>query len=412
LLLLSIFDIILTAMHPEIALLWDNYTSHLRKWFYNPDIEAAAITLAAAAAHFHKDSDPCWLFIIGPSSGDKTSICIQSISGLSQVHMHGDLTAKTFLSGYTGTAHPSLLHQIGSGIMSFKDFTTFLSKSPEEQAQIISQLREIYDGSFSKATGKGIPIRWEGKLTVIAAATLEFEKAWSIHRKMGERFVQVRIDRKKGIEQSQFAQRQRGFESFIHAETKKRAREFFQAIPPIINPPPLLSDTQVKRVAAMVEILAHCRTSVPRDPKTNTINDYPDIENSGRASKLVAGLIANHAALFRRAQITEFDMSIGARIVQNTIPRARYKILQLVPIQGIVGQDRLALASGLPLPTVDTIVEDLEHLGVLKVKHNTVVANEVSLTPEVQSLWLEAFPPSGYHQAPQLEQPVHGQQVN
>src|SRR5437762_963555 len=86
---------------------WDDYTNHIKKWFFNPDLEAVQVTLAAAASHFHKDCDPLWLFILGPSGGDKTSLCINSLLELSQVHMQGELTAKTFLSGYTGTAHPS-----------------------------------------------------------------------------------------------------------------------------------------------------------------------------------------------------------------------------------------------------------------------------------------------------------------
>src|SRR5438445_4197967 len=164
---------------------WEAYTTHVKRWFFQPDLEAVRVTLAAAASHFHKDCDPFWLFILGPSGADKTSLCINSLLDLPQVHMQGELTAKTFLSGYTGTAHPSLLHQIGSGILAFKDFTTFMSKRPEEQAEIASQLREIYDGSFVKNTGKGITISWKGKITVIAAATPALERAWASRRDLG-----------------------------------------------------------------------------------------------------------------------------------------------------------------------------------------------------------------------------------
>src|SRR5215472_2555348 len=108
---------------------WNEYVAFLRKWFFNPDIQAAEITLSAVAAHFYKDSEPAWLFILGPSSGDKSSICIRQVTDLPLVHPCGDLTFKTFLSGYTGLPNTSYLHRIGnSGILSFKDFTTFLSK--------------------------------------------------------------------------------------------------------------------------------------------------------------------------------------------------------------------------------------------------------------------------------------------
>lgn len=379
---------------------WNAYVSHLREWFYNPDIEAARITLAAVASHWHKDCDPCWLFILGPSSGDKTSICINSLLDIPEVHMKGELTSKTFLSGYTGTAHPSLLHQIGSGVLAFKDFTTFMSKRPEEQAEIASQLREIYDGKFVKDTGKGVTISWQGKMTVIAAATPALERAWASRRDLGERFLQVRISRKDGIQQSEFAQRQRGKEEFISSTMRRLAKAFFQATPAITNPPPALSPAQMTRVAAMAEFVSHCRGSVIRHPITNAICDLPQVENSGRMSKALASMISNHAALFRRREITEEDMDIGRRVALNTIPATRTLIIDHIPLSGSIGTDRLQALTGLPDSTINFITTDLEALGVLRILHAQVVANECSLHPSARNLWNQAFNPLS--QAPQM----------
>jgi hypothetical protein len=376
---------------PIIQEAWIAYTSHLKQWFFNPDIEAARIVLAVAASHFHKDCDPVWLFVTGPSSGEKSSLCINSLLNLPQVHMVGELTSKTFLSGYTGTANPSFLHQVQSGILAFKDFTTFMSKRPEEQAEIASQLREIYDGSFSKNTGKGIPITWKGKMTVIAAATPALERAWATRRDLGERFLQVRISRKDGLLQSEYAQRQRGYEEFISTTMKSLATAFFQLSPPITNPPPKLSSEQMTKVAAMAELVSHCRGTVPRHPITNAIVDLPQIENSGRMSKAIASLISNHAALFRRDKVEDEDINIGKRVALNTIPATRSLVIDTVPITGSILSDRLQLVTGLPESTISMLVGDLESLGVLRVQHNNVVANEISLTPQIQGLWRQAF---------------------
>lgn len=380
------------STHPEIEKAWTAYTDHVKEWFFNPDLEAVRITLAAAASHFHKDCDPLWLFILGPSSGDKTSLCINSLLDLSQVHMKGDITSKTFLSGYTGTAHPSLLHQIGSGILAFKDFTTFMSKRAEEQSEIASQLREIYDGSFAKDTGKGVSIKWVGKITVIAAATPALERAWSSRRDLGERFLQVRISRKDGMQQSEFAQRQRGKEDFISSTMRRLALAFFShSNPSITNPPPRLIPTDMSRVAAMSEIVSHCRGAVPRHQITNAICDLPQIENSGRMSKALASLISNHAALFRRTEIIEEDIKVGRRVALNTIPATRSLIIDSIPLEGAISTDRLQLVTGLPESTISYIVGDLEALGVVRVQHNAVIANEITLTPLIARLWRQAF---------------------
>src|ERR1700753_2438205 len=65
---------------------WEAYCSHVRKYFYAPDLEAMEIVLAACAAHFHKGSDPAWLLVLGPSGGDKTSVIINSLLEISSVH--------------------------------------------------------------------------------------------------------------------------------------------------------------------------------------------------------------------------------------------------------------------------------------------------------------------------------------
>jgi hypothetical protein len=385
---------------------WTSYTAHLNKWFFKPDIEAVRIVLSVAAAQFHKSCDPVWLMVLGPSSGDKTSICINSLLDIPNVHMKGDLTPKTFLSGYTGTANASLLHQISNGILAFKDFTTMGSKRAEDQAEIAAQLREIYDGSFVKDTGKGNPISWKGKLTVIAAATVQFESKWAARRDLGERFIQVRIARKDGVEQGERAQRQRGFEEHITKTTRNLAREFFQATPPIINPPPKLSTHQMRRVAAMSEIVSHCRGVVSRNQYSGAIDEIPSVENSGRMSKELGSLIANHAALFRKETIDESDMGIGRRVALDCIPHKRAGVLEHIPLNGTIGTDQLRLLVGLPESTMGYIIGDLEALGALRVVHNSVIANEVSLTPLIQQLWAQAFDPLSQIPEGQVAPPV------
>src|SRR5271157_980766 len=51
---------------------WNEFVTHLNTWFYDVDIEAVAIVLSTTISHFNKDSLAAWLFVIGPSGGDKT----------------------------------------------------------------------------------------------------------------------------------------------------------------------------------------------------------------------------------------------------------------------------------------------------------------------------------------------------
>lgn len=368
---------------------WNAYASHVRKYFYAPDLDAVEIVLSSCCSHFHKGTDPVWLFVLGPSGGDKTSVVINSILDLPTVEPMGDLTSKTFLSAYG--QHSSLLHRLGSGILAFKDFTTYANKRVEEQAEISCQLREIADGYYKRDTGKGEPLNWKGKITVIAAATPAIEREWGKHKALGERFLQIRIARKNGIEQSLACQRQRGLEEFISIRMKELAKEFFINTPKISYPPPQLNEEQSLQVANMSEFVSYARANVPRHPITNEINGTIDVENNGRVSKPLSALIAGHAALFRHTAINERDMALGRRVALQTIPVNRLIILSAIPLDGFIYTEELQAKVGLVPSTLKHTLADLEALGVIKIGHNTVVANSIEVSPQLAACYRDGF---------------------
>src|ERR1700733_1703109 len=370
---------------------WDSLTTHIREYFYEPDLGALEIALSAATSHYHKGADPAWLFVLGPSGGDKGSVVINSCLAMSNAHLMGDLTPKTFLSGYTGAPNASLLTQIGSGILVFKDFTTFMSKRQEEQAEIAAQLREIYDGFWKRNTGKGVELEWHGKMTVIAAATPALERYWATLGDLGERFLQVRIARKDGLRQAEYAQRQAGKEEFITKHMRELASQLMCSSPPIAVPPPILSQPQRYRISCMSELLAHSRGKVPHGPKGDIIG-IAEIENSSRSSKELNSLVSGHAALFRRSSIDEhLDMWVAARVAKNSIPINRYLVLSTLA------------ASSEPVPTIDLlrktrmpessarfILGDLESLGLV-LSQSGSLENSHSLVEEYREMWESAF---------------------
>ena len=42
------------------------FCSHISESFFEPDIQAARIILAAAFAHYIPDTKPIWMFVVGP----------------------------------------------------------------------------------------------------------------------------------------------------------------------------------------------------------------------------------------------------------------------------------------------------------------------------------------------------------
>lgn len=138
---------------------------------------------------------PTWIFIIAPSSGGKSEI-IQAfddikIDGAPLVFPISDMTVNTLASGQKKVGkETSLLHQMPpGGILSFKDFTSMVSKAKEARTEIFKQLREVYDGKYIKRTGTGDNIDWVGKIGAVAGATeiiYEFQQEFAT---MGDRFI-------------------------------------------------------------------------------------------------------------------------------------------------------------------------------------------------------------------------------
>ncbi len=158
------------------------------KYIVIVDPWAIDLVMATLVGNFLIPRDPIWTMIIGPSSGGKTTLIAPCV-GVQSIFFIDDLTEKTLVSGYKVRGkETSLLRLIGSGMMAFSDFTSILSKNPNSRGEILTQLKMVYDGKFTKYTGTG-HTAWEGKIGFIGAATPDVYYHLESGRSMGERFL-------------------------------------------------------------------------------------------------------------------------------------------------------------------------------------------------------------------------------
>lgn len=348
---------------------WSQLESFLNEWFYQPDLDALRLTLAAACAHYHAEADPIWLFLIGPPGCGKTSIGIQACIGLPNTYIMGDLTDKTLISGYRG--NPGLLHNLGiSIIFLFKDFTTMLSKRHEARGEIIGQLREVYDGVFGRNTGGAnrLPTPWKGKATCIAAVTPAIENHWAVMRELGERFMIVRWPR-GGINSATFARRQRDRENHIRTRLPALVNELVK--PSVLPKPKPLPENMALQCDHLAEMVAILRGTVPRaNHGMGEIAAPPIVESPTRIAKTLNYITATYAAIMRRDSEAE-DMRLARRCALDTIPRARYRVFANIPYGADIGANQLCQLGHIPESSVYYQVQELNHLGVIKIEQTT-----------------------------------------
>jgi hypothetical protein len=141
-------------------------------YLYLPDPTVVDVVLAAYIAN-HMRGDPVWLLVIGAPSRGKTEV-VGALGGRPDVHMLSKLTGQTLASGMRKDRAASLLYRLedqGKRVLVLKDLTSVLTMYREARDQVLGDLREIYDGQFTKEFGTGTSIDWSGKLGLIAGVT-------------------------------------------------------------------------------------------------------------------------------------------------------------------------------------------------------------------------------------------------
>jgi hypothetical protein len=145
-----------------------------------PPHECVDMALATVIAN-RMDGDPLWVFLVAPPSGGKTEV-IRALDEAGDVYPLSSLTAQTFASGFErkGT-ETSLLPKIDGKTLTMKDFGTVLTMYREKKAEILAQLREIYDGGFIKEFGNGKTFRWSGKVGLLAGVTPIIDREYALN---------------------------------------------------------------------------------------------------------------------------------------------------------------------------------------------------------------------------------------
>ena len=370
---------------------WKVLVEHLQKYFFRPDLEALEVALSAVASHAAIKGDPVWLFVQGPSGSGKGEIIVNSLRNIPPyTKVLGALNRNSLISFNRGIPGGELmnLHQQPngdrSGIFVFKDFTTLLSLREEERTEVIAQLREVYDGSWTRSTGSGSQL-WKGKVTCIAACTPALENAWGLKRDLGERFLTVRWYRTGSIELAKAAGRQRGMETIIRTTTSELAANFVNSTP--IASLPDIPDPIFEKIGNLSELVAVLRASVPRSPSgKREVLGEPVPEEPGRIHKSLSALASAHAALFHHPEVEEDDYRIARRVALDSIPSNRFSIFRTLPsTEEWINPQTWAKLSRVSPSTITWNADDMTALGALEVNEEKEV-KEYRLSPKFKEL--------------------------
>jgi hypothetical protein len=308
--------------------------------------------------------DPVWPLIVGPPGSAKTEI-LRSLYGIPGIFPLSELTPRTFASGLNESkgGDPSLLAKLTTEILVLKDFTTVLEGRREDRQCILAQLREIYDGSYSKAWGSGKQLTWEGRLGFLAGVTPVIDSHHAALAVVGERFILFRPTSpdRRGVAMKALRGARR--ESVMRQALRDAMARFVAARG---GTPPTITEARLERLAAVADFVTRARSGVEREGYKRTIEYGPEPESPTRFAKILLSLAQGVALAHDRDEVTDAELRLASRIALDSLPAIRRRALQaLAKQEGPVSTVDVSVEVRAATTAARRALEDLEALDVV-----------------------------------------------
>lgn len=337
--------------------------------FKNPYVVDAVLGMVIANEF---NTDPISLYLIGPPSVGKTEL-LNALTGYYRVSPLSTLTPNTFISGIKGKGG-SLLLSLGAEkktILVVKDFTSILEMRAEAKAEIISQIREIMDGSYKKSFGTGKTVSWEGKLAFICGVTTVIYKHHSIHSVLGERFLSFRLEAGENTRMAEKAIAMTGKEKAMRKELRVMTAQFLGQFKNLKIESILIPEEIKMKLIHLVSLVAIGRTGISRDRFSRTVDYLPEPEGTPRLIKQMWTLGCGIAVIQHKNEIDEEVYEILKKVGRDTMPSQRDLILKKMwdlNLHGDKWETTKALARFIncPTPSVRIYLEDMLLVDLLK----------------------------------------------
>lgn len=373
--------------------------------YYLPDPTPLRMILGAAISPYMEGS-PVWLMLVASSGSGKTEL-LKILKKVQNCYFISNLTENTLLSGSrsphkkTGgekKKEVSLLKRMPKtgGMLVYPEFNTLLDEKKEKKAAILSQLRSVYDGFLGKETGLGDDLKWDGKICMIGACT---EKYFSNMKELdaaGPRFISYLFpsmtDEESRARLAKVKKNEHLFEK-TQIELQDMVAEFYdrkvsRGVDAYLDVPEEF-DRAINEIALMLGVsLTHVELSW--DGKIKDVYGKVDGTRFYRsARKLAQAMIFNE----EDGVMQQIDMDSIIKMMFDTIPRMRHKVLSIASQYTEVNTKGLAHYLHLPTDTVKDVLQELNAINMVTRRAGGVGIGDVwSVKPAYRDLFVQYEP--------------------
>lgn len=330
--------------------------------------------MGAVAANLLEGA-PCWLMLVGPSSGGKTAL-INSLLDVPGVHELANISGEaSFLSGTAQKdkakdATGGILRMVGDhGGVLLNDFTSVLSLSQDILKRVLTVFRESYSGRWTRSIGSegGRSMQWTGRVMFIAGCTGEIDQHHQVSASLGERWIYYRLDAIDGFAQSKRALLNGSIKNW-DTDLRSLVHGFFMGLDlkfGNILPRRELTDAEMMRIICMAGVAARCRSAVTRDTYSAT-KDIVAVPEREVESRLATSLGQLYIGMDYIGVPEAERWRLVGKVALDSMPKLRRVILDESMQPGGSSLLNLREQTGCSKSVVARAVEELEIFGILQ----------------------------------------------
>lgn len=304
------------------------------------------------------EGNPLWLMIIG-SAGCGKSELLMSFQEAKDIYSLSSLTPYALMSGYGNSDENSLINKLDGKILIIKDMSSTTEIGAEDRTLLFSFLRDAYDGSAARATGRG-EVRFEGKFGIVAAGTLAIEQGQKMEALLGERFLYLR-PRIRGERIMEISIRNATRKVEMRADLKDASAQFLDEFEPPEKRS--LSREIIELSKELARILVSVRSTVCRDNFTKEVNFPVNVQEV--PTRVFEQFVVLALSMKSIGTPSELIPTLLKRILLDSIPYVRFRCISALA-DGCNTKSKIAQSISLSSNYTGRIIDDMEMLGVLK----------------------------------------------
>lgn len=337
-----------------------------QRWLkVDPEFELGLRVSLAAALSERLPGDPLWMYLIAPPGGGKTAI-LAAMARASNVLLRSTVTPQSLVSGFAGSADPSLLAQAHEKVVIFKDGTEILALPQTQQEEVFSILRGAYDGHVLRTFGNNVRREYSPlHFTLLVGVTPVINTV--SRATLGDRFLKLELRNGPETTAERIAAAIRSVDAASEAEEAMQTivQDFLERSEPA---PPKVPSWVGERLVWTCMVAAGLRAGVQRNVYTDELLVRPQAEVGTRLAKQLLKLMRGLAMLDGRKEISEADYQVATRVALDTGAPFHAEIVRVLlslPPGGGLLRGEIAERVAVSSETVRRRLEDLRLLGIV-----------------------------------------------